>query len=101
MHSHKGMLSATALTLTTALALGSPAIAADRPKSGSIKVHSGWKSVGEVVTSELMSPFAGGEFCALGVRVASRPRGNGTAKSNHLSSSSESDELSPWSMAKP
>ena len=49
MHTHIGMVSATALTLTTALALGSAAIAADLPQSGSIKVHRGWKSVGEVV----------------------------------------------------
>jgi hypothetical protein len=49
MHSHESILSAAALTLTTALAFGSPAIAADLPQSGSIKVHSGWKSIGEVV----------------------------------------------------
>ena len=62
MHSHKGMLSATALTLTTALALGSPAIAADLPQSGSIKVHSGWKSVGEVVQVGENHVFGAGNF---------------------------------------
>jgi hypothetical protein len=49
MRSHRSMLSATALTLTTALAFDFPAIAADLPQSGNFKLHSGWKGVGEVV----------------------------------------------------
>ncbi len=62
MLSRKGMLLATALTLTTTLALGSPAIAADLPQSGSMKVHSGWKSVGEVVPVGENQVFGSGNF---------------------------------------
>jgi len=62
MHSHGSILSATALTLTTALAFGPPAIAADLPQSGSIKVHSGWKSIGEVVQVGENHVFGAGNF---------------------------------------
>jgi len=41
MHSHKRILSATAIGFVTALAFGSPATAADLPQSGSLKLHSG------------------------------------------------------------
>jgi len=56
------MLLATALTLTTALAFGSAAIAADLPQSGSIKVHSGWKAIGEVVQLGEKHVFGAGNF---------------------------------------
>jgi hypothetical protein len=62
MRSHRSILSAITLTLTTALALGSPAIAADLPQSGSFKLHSGWKSVGEVVQVGDNHVFGTGNF---------------------------------------
>jgi hypothetical protein len=62
MRPHKSILPVTALTLTIALALGFPAIAADLPQSGSIKVHSGWKSVGEVVEVGENHVFGAGNY---------------------------------------
>lgn len=62
MHSHKAMPSAIALTLTAALTFGSPAIAADLPQSGSLKLHSGWKGVGEVVQVGENHVFGTGNF---------------------------------------
>ncbi len=62
MHSHLRTLSATAIGLTAALAFGSPAIAADLPQSGSFKLHSGWKGVGEVVQVEKDHVFGAGHF---------------------------------------
>ena len=50
MNLHKRSLMSAAIGLTAALAFGSPGvIAADLPQSGSFKLHSGWKAVGEVV----------------------------------------------------
>ena len=43
MRFDKGMTSATALTLITAVAFASSAIAADLPQSGSVKIHSAFK----------------------------------------------------------
>jgi hypothetical protein len=43
MRAYKGIKSATALMLTTAVAFAPPAIAADLPQSGSIKIHSAFK----------------------------------------------------------
>jgi hypothetical protein len=43
MRSYKGIKSATALMLTTAIAFASSAIAADLPQSGSVKIHSAFK----------------------------------------------------------
>ena len=43
MRSYTGIKSATALTLTTAIAFASSAIAADLPQSGSVKIHSAFK----------------------------------------------------------
>jgi hypothetical protein len=48
--------------LTTALAFGFPAIAADLPQSGSFKLHSGWKGVGEVVQVGDNHVFGTGNF---------------------------------------
>jgi hypothetical protein len=62
MHSHSRTLAATAIVLTAALAFGSPAIAADLPQSGSIKIHSGWKGVGEVVQVDKNHVFGAGQF---------------------------------------
>jgi hypothetical protein len=47
MQAHK--LTVIAFSLGVALAFGTPAKAADLPQSGSIKLHSGWKAVGETV----------------------------------------------------
>jgi hypothetical protein len=62
MRSHRSILSAVAVALGTALALGSPAIAGDLPQSGSFKLHSGWKSVGEVVQVGDNHIFGSGNF---------------------------------------
>ena len=62
MHSHIRTLAAAAIGLTTALAIGSPAIAADLPQSGTIKIHSGWKGGGEVVQVETNHVFGTAQF---------------------------------------
>jgi hypothetical protein len=65
MHSHKRILSATAIGFVTALGFGSPATAADLPQSGSLKLHSGWKGVGEVVQVGTNHVFGGGTYYAV------------------------------------
>jgi hypothetical protein len=62
MHQHRLALLSTAIGLTAALAFGCPAIAADLPQSGSFKLHSGWKGVGEVVQIEKDHVFGAGHF---------------------------------------
>ena len=47
MQAHK--LTVIVFSLGVALAFGTPAKAADLPQSGSIKLHTGWKAVGETV----------------------------------------------------
>jgi hypothetical protein len=72
MRSHKGMLAATALTLTTALALGPAAIATDLPQSRSLSLHSGWKGVGEVVQVGENHIFGAGNFWGVTFNDAGR-----------------------------
>ena len=80
MHSHLRTLAATAIGLTTVLAFGSPAIAADLPQSGSFKLHSGWKGVGEVVQVENNHVFGAGHFYGVTFNDAgSGPLHNGAA----------------------
>ena len=62
MHQHRRMHSAAAIGFTTALALAPAAIAADLPQSGSFKLHSGWKGVGEIVQVEKNQVFGAGHF---------------------------------------
>jgi hypothetical protein len=60
MRSYKGIKSATALMLTTAVAFGSSAIAADLPQSGSVKIHSAFKvnnQAAEMGDKHLMGSF--------------------------------------------
>ena len=104
MHSHEGMLSATALTLTTALALGSPAIAADLPQSGSIKVHSGWKSVGEVVQVGENHVFGAGNFWGVTFNdTGSGPLNGGAAVCSYTYSRTPSAPVSlcSWTPRRP
>ena len=62
MHQHIRSLWATAIGLTVALAFGAPAIAADLLQSGTFKLHSGWKGVGEVVQVGNNHVFGAGHF---------------------------------------
>jgi hypothetical protein len=62
MHQRSLALLSTAIGFATALACGSPAIAADLPQTGSIKLHSGWKGVGEVVQVGNNHVFGAGHF---------------------------------------
>jgi hypothetical protein len=62
MHQHRLVLLSTAIGFTVALTAGSPAIAADLPQSGSFKLHSGWKGVGEVVPVDKDHVFGAGHF---------------------------------------
>src|SRR5215472_17593906 len=63
MDQHKRTLSASAIGFAIALALVSPpAIAANLPQSGSFKLHSGWKGIGEVVPVEKGHVFGAGHF---------------------------------------
>jgi hypothetical protein len=85
MHSHIRTLSATAIGLTLALALGAPPIiAADLPQSGSFKLHSGWKAVGEVVPIEKDHIYGGGLFYGVTFNDAgSGPLNNSPAICNY------------------
>jgi hypothetical protein len=55
----------TAIGLTAALAFGFPAFAADLRQSGSFKLHSGWKGVGEIVQVGNNHLFGSGNFWAV------------------------------------
>jgi hypothetical protein len=80
MHPHIRTLLATAIGLTVALAFGAPATSADLPQSGTFKLHSGWKSVGEAVQVDSNHVFGAGHFYGVTFNDAgSGPLHNGTA----------------------
>src|SRR5262249_47045684 len=62
MNSHNRALLSAAIGFVTALTFGFPAISADLPQSGSFKLHSGWKGVGEVVQVGNNHIFGAGNF---------------------------------------
>jgi hypothetical protein len=84
VHQHIRTLSAAAIGLTFALAFGPPVIAADLPQSGSFKLHSGWKGVGEVVPVEKDHVYGGGLFYGVTFNDAgSGPLHNGAGICNY------------------